>query len=150
MAAVSAAVLLVGSFTSWHYEFRDHIVQQMRIYALTSDPMAAHPLIDSDLSAPVSGVLYAEPTSSDAYLVANGLPALPPTEHYQVWLFKDDGAPISAGSLSVGANGDARALLQTPAPFDDYFAVALSGRTPDRQPRADVGDDARRRAAALT
>jgi hypothetical protein len=126
LAAVSAAVLLVGSFTSWNYEFRAQVAQQMRIYALTSDPAAAHPLVDSDLSAPVSGVLYAEPTSTDAYLIANGLPALPPTQHYQVWLFTDDGKPIKAGSLTVGVEGEARALLETPAPFGDYFAVALS------------------------
>jgi anti-sigma-K factor RskA len=126
LAAVSAAVLLVGSFTSWNYEFRAQLAQQMRIYALTSDPAAAHPLVDSDLSAPVSGVLYAEPTSTDAYLIANGLPALPPTQHYQVWLFTDDGKPIKAGSLTVGVEGEARALLETPAPFGDYFAVALS------------------------
>ncbi|HEU0116639.1 MAG TPA: anti-sigma factor [Thermomicrobiales bacterium] len=142
LVAASAAVLLVGSFVSWNYEFRNQVSQQMRIYALTSDPSAAHPLNDSDLSAPVSGVLYAEPTSPDGYLVANGLPALPPTELYQVWLFTDGGKPISVGSLTVGADGDARAFLRTPAPFDDYFAVALSA-----EPR--IGSDAPTTAMTL-
>jgi hypothetical protein len=126
MIAASAAVMLVGSLAAWNYELRHGIDQQDRIYALVSNPAAAHPLQDSDLSAAVAGVVFAEPHGHEAYLVASGLPQLPTDQRYQVWLFTEQGTRVSAGLLSVGADGDARSLFETPSPFGDYIAVALT------------------------
>ncbi|HEU0116025.1 MAG TPA: anti-sigma factor [Thermomicrobiales bacterium] len=125
VVAASLAVMLIGSLAVWNFELRSGIDQHDRIYALVNNPAAAHPLQGTQLAAPVAGVVFAMPQGHDAYLVANGLPALPADERYQIWLFTDD-KPVSAGLLSVGPDGDAHVLFETPKPFGDYIAVALS------------------------
>jgi hypothetical protein len=129
--AASLAILLIGSLSVWNYELRSGIDQQDQIYALVSNPAAAHPLQETQLALPgaVAGVVFAEPQGHDAYLVANGLPPLPADKRYQIWLYTVDtpsNKPISGGLLTVGADGDARMLFETPKPFGDYIGVALT------------------------
>jgi anti-sigma-K factor RskA len=93
---------------------------------LVNDATTAYPLDDSDLPVSATGVLFAEPQGREVYLVANGLPALPDNQRYQVWLFTTDDHQQSAGLVTVGADGDLRALLETPAPFANYVGVALT------------------------
>jgi anti-sigma-K factor RskA len=88
--------------------------------------MSAYPLDDSDLPVSATGVLFAEPRGHKVYLVANGLPALPHDQRYQVWLFTTNDHRQSAGLVNVGADGELRALLETPDPFATYVGVALT------------------------
>jgi anti-sigma-K factor RskA len=110
----------------WSYEQRNGGLTEEHPYAMMSEQVTAYPLDDSDLSESAAGVVFAEPESREVYLVANGLPVLPQNQRYQVWLFTADDQQESAGLLTVGADGDLRAVLETPEPFADYVGVALT------------------------
>jgi len=101
-------------------------LQDSPFFTLVADSTTAYPLDDSDLPVSATGVIFAEPQRREVYLVANGLPALPRDQRYQVWLFTTDDQQLSAGLVTAGANGDVRAFLETPAPFANYVGVALT------------------------
>ena len=128
LVASTAAVFLVSGLAGWGYEQRNGnaVIQDVPISTLVSDSATAFPLDDSDLSVAATGVVFAEPQGREVYLVANGLPALPRDQRYQVWLFTTDDQQQSAGLVTVGDDGDLRALLETPAPFATYVGVALT------------------------
>src|SRR5215204_2514239 len=129
LAAASVAVLLVSGLAGgWGYEHLNGnaVIQDDPISTLVDDSATAYPLDDSDLPVSATGVVFAEPQGREVYLVANGLPALPQDERYQVWLFTTDDQQQSAGLVAVGADGDVRAFLETPAPFANYVGVALT------------------------
>ena len=126
--AASVAVLLVTGLVGWGYEQRtgSAVVPDGPISTMVDDAATAYPLDDSDLPVSATGVVFAEPQGREVYLVANGLPVLPRDQRYQVWLFTTDDHQQSAGLVTAGADGDLRALLQTPAPFANYVGVALT------------------------
>jgi anti-sigma-K factor RskA len=130
LVASAAAVVLVTGLAGWSYEQRNSSatmhLQDNPVSTLVNDSANAYPLDDSDLPVSATGVLFAEPQGREVYLVANGLPALPQNERYQVWLFTANDQQQSAGLVTVGARGDLRAFLETPAPFADYVGVALT------------------------
>lgn len=142
LVAASAAVLLVSGLVGWGYAQRTGYVvnEHGLVSALMDDSATAYPLDDSDLSVPATGVVFAEPQGHEVYLVANGLPGLPQDQRYQVWLFTTGDQLESAGLVTVGADGDLRALLQTPAPFTDYVGVALTAEpdTGSASPTSDL------------
>jgi len=142
LVAASAAVLLVSGLVGWGYVQRTGNVvdEDALVSALVDNSATAYPLDDSDLSVPATGVVFAEPQGHEVYLVANGLPGLPRDQRYQVWLFTAGDQLESAGLLTVGADGDLRALLQTPAPFTDYVGVALTAEpaTGSASPTSDL------------
>jgi anti-sigma-K factor RskA len=130
LVAAAAAVLLVTGLAGWGYEQRNSSanmpLHDNPMSTLADDSTTAYPLDDSDLPVSATGVLFAEPQGREVYLVANGLPALPRDQRYQVWLFTTDDQQLSAGLVAVGADGDLRALLETPAPFANYVGVGLT------------------------
>jgi anti-sigma-K factor RskA len=128
LVALSAAVLLISGLSGWRYEQRNDnaFVANDPISGLIDESASAYPLDDSDLPVSATGVIFAEPRGREVYLVANGLPALPHDQRYQVWLFTTNHQQQSAGLVDVGANGDLRALLETPDPFATYVGVALT------------------------
>jgi len=126
LVAASAAVFLVSGLMGWSYNQGNSIIEDDRISALVNEPAAAYPLDDSDLPVAAAGVVFAEPKGREVYLVANGLPVLSHDQRYQVWLFTTDNKQESAGLLTVGADGEIRALIQTPAPFANYVGVGLT------------------------
>ena len=128
LVAASAAVLLVGGLVGWGYEQRNGNagIGDDPTSALVDDSATAYPLDDSDLPVSATGVVFAEPQGREVYLVADGLPVLPRDQRYQVWLFTTDDQQLSAGLVTVEADGDVRALLETPAPFANYVGVALT------------------------
>jgi anti-sigma-K factor RskA len=131
LVAASAAVFLASGLLGLNYE-RQYVglpsiaFQDDRTEALLNDPAAAYPLDDSDLSSATTGVVFAQPTGRELYLIANGLPALPPDQRYQVWLFARGDRVVSLGTIAPGANGEVRALLEAPSPFDTYIALSLT------------------------
>lgn len=145
LAVASLLVFLVASlagigFTQRNMSLPGMASSDQRIQALISDPAAAFPLDDSDLATAATGVVFAEPNGRDVYLVANGLPPLPQDQHYQVWLFSTDDQTVSAGQVVLQADGEVRALLQTPDPFVDYVGVALTAepQTGSPDPTSDM------------
>ena len=142
VVAASAAILLVSGLVGWGYTQRNGttVNEDGLISALVDDSATAYPLDDSDLSVPVTGVVFAEPQGHEVYLVANGLPGLPHDQRYQVWLFTAGDELESAGLLTAGADGDLRVLLQTPAPFTNYVGMALTAEpdTGSSSPTSDL------------
>ena len=126
LVAAAAAIFLVSGLVRWGYEQRNVVNLDDPVAALVNDAANAYPLDDSELPVSATGVVFAEPQGREVYLVANGLPALPQNQRYQVWLFTTQDELESAGLLTVGADGDLRALLETPAPFAEYVGVALT------------------------
>ena len=63
--------------------------------------------------------------SGGALLAATGLPQLPPGRVYQVWLIPD-ATPISAGLLSVDAEGRAMATVTRPEGVAEAIPAALT------------------------
>lgn len=145
LAVASLLVFLVAGLAGVGFTQRNMAMPattsaDQRIQALISDPAAAFPLDDSDLATTATGVVFAEPNGRDVYLVANGLPPLPQDQHYQVWLFSTDDQTVSAGQVALQADGEVRALLQTPDPFIDYVGVALTAepQTGSPDPTSDM------------
>lgn len=97
-----------------------------RIAHLTDNPAFAHRLTDTESGSAAEGIIYVDPADDVAYVAATGLAALPEGRGYQVWLFTEGGQQVSAGFLSVDADGSAEALVTAPATFGSYVAVGLS------------------------
>jgi hypothetical protein len=126
LVVASVAIFVVSGLLVWSFEQRNTLIEDDRISALINNPATAYPLDDSDLPVAAAGVVFAEPTGREVYLVANGLPVLPHGQRYQVWLFTTDNTQESAGLLPVEADGEIRALLKTTGPFADYVGVGLT------------------------
>ncbi len=137
--AIAAAVLVMAlPIAGWVFGVKSQIEERDLIYALVTNPAAAHPLNHSDFQSDVSGVLYADPDDNLAYIAASGLPPIPADLRYQVWLMTPAEEMISAGFLDVSANGDGAALLTTPEPVGDYL-VAVVTPEPERGSPAPTG-----------
>ena len=108
------------------------------------DSATAYPLDDSDLSVSATGVVFAEPQGHEVYLVANGLPGCHAISAIRSGCSPRTTSCESAGLLTAGADGDLRALLQTPAPFTDYVGLALTAEPDIGKRRPDFGSGARR------
>jgi anti-sigma-K factor RskA len=140
LLAASLAILIVVSLGGWSLRQQAGSVTDARIDSLVDNPAFAYPLDDSDLPVSAAGVVFAEPSGRDMYLVANGLPILPENQRYQVWLFTTANTQESAGLLSVEDDGDLRALLETPDPFAEYVGVGITAepRTGSPIPTSDL------------
>jgi len=70
------------------------------------------------------GQLIANPASQSAVLVVTGLPPLEPDKTYQVWLIAD--APISAGLLTVDANGQGVLIITSTESIGSFKSLGIS------------------------
>jgi anti-sigma-K factor RskA len=70
------------------------------------------------------GQLIADPASQSAVLVVTGLPPLQPGRTYQVWLIA--GAPVSAGLLTVDANGQGVLIITTTESIGSFKSLGIS------------------------
>lgn len=129
--ALAAALALAVGLGAWNVRLQRGDADGDVVAAVVAGAAVAHPLTDSELVPPASGVLFADPESERALLVARDLPPLPSDRRYQVWLFTDAGERIGAGPIEVEADGRTTAPIEAPAPFAGYVAVALSA-----EPRA--------------
>jgi anti-sigma-K factor RskA len=118
-------VLAVG-FGAWNLALRRDSDENDVIARLLTNPEAAHPLTDSSLPAPASGVLYSVPNDDEAFLVALSLPQLPPDQRYQVWFIDQSGVPISGGLFLPDANGTAEVLLEAPSELETYSSIGIT------------------------
>lgn len=84
------------------------------------------------------GQLIADPASQSAVLVVTGLPPLEPGKTYQVWLIAN--APVSAGLLTVDANGQGVLIVTTTESIGSFQSLGISvepeGGSP--QPTGDI------------
>jgi anti-sigma-K factor RskA len=70
------------------------------------------------------GQLIADPASQSAVLVVTGLPPLEAGKTYQVWLIAD--APISAGFLTVDANGQGVLIVTSTESIGSFKSLGIS------------------------
>jgi anti-sigma-K factor RskA len=70
------------------------------------------------------GQLIADPNEQSAVLVISGLPPLEPGRTYQVWLIGD--APISAGFLTVDANGQSVLIVTSEETIGSFNSLGIS------------------------
>ncbi len=84
------------------------------------------------------GQLIANPASQSAVLVVTGLPPLEAGRTYQVWLIA--GAPVSAGLLTVDANGQGVLIITSTESIGSFKSLGISvepaGGSP--QPTGDI------------
>jgi anti-sigma-K factor RskA len=84
------------------------------------------------------GQLIADPASQSAVLVVTGLPPLEAGKTYQVWLIA--GAPVSAGLLTVDANGQGVLIVTSTESIGSFKSLGISvepaGGSP--QPTGDI------------
>lgn len=128
LAWAAAAIFLVAALAlgSWAYLMQQKLDNQERIAGLITGEATAYVLTDSGLDSGASGVMFVNPESDQALLVASGLETLPSDHRYQIWLFTDKGEHVSAGFLPIIESGLGQALIGAPAPLGEYVAVALS------------------------
>lgn len=92
----------------------------------------------TDVEPQAQGQLIADPGSQSAVLVVTGLPPLEAGQTYQVWLI--GGAPVSAGLLTVDANGQDVLIITTEEPVGSFQSLGISvepaGGSP--QPTGDI------------
>ena len=128
VAWATAALFLVAALAlgGWSYFLLQEREQQDRIAGLITGENTAHALTDSALDTDATGVIYVNPESNQALLVASGLPPLTSDRRYQIWFFTADGQHVSAGFFPVDASGVGQGLITAPEPLRAYHAVALS------------------------
>lgn len=92
----------------------------------------------TDMEPQAQGQLIANPTSQSAVLVVTGLPPLEAGKTYQVWLI--GGAPVSAGLLTVDANGQGVLIITSQESIGSFKSLGISvepeGGSP--QPTGDI------------
>jgi len=128
VAWVTAALFVVAilALGGWNYLLQQNLEDRDRIARLITGEDTAHALTDSGFDTGATGVMYVDPDSNQALLVASGLTPLPSDRGYQIWLFTEDGQQVSAGVFPIDASGFGQGLVTAPEPLREYHAVALS------------------------
>lgn len=120
-----AAVVIIA-LVGWNVLLQRQLGDDSHLEDLLADPGSAFALTDSEVPTSASATFYVDPTRDDGLLTAQGLPQLTAGQRYQVWLFTEDGQRVSGGSFVPDASGSAVTVIEAPASFDTYWAVAVS------------------------
>lgn len=120
-----AAIALVVAAVTWQQlnQARAEIAilrqQQQQIAEIVAQPVAVATLAGDSGSGAVIR------RADGATTVAAHLPQLPPDRVYQFWLIEGSSAPVSGGTFTVDAQGNALITLSpgAPVPSADTFAV---------------------------
>jgi anti-sigma-K factor RskA len=102
---------------------------EMRRVNLTTGILASADVVKVDLkgeapAAQALGRAFYSP-SRGVLFTANGLPALPASQVYQLWVVTKAGQPVSAGLLAPDAEGRALVLAEPTAESPAAFAVTV-------------------------
>jgi anti-sigma-K factor RskA len=74
----------------------------------------------------VTAVAFYDPQKTNALLVANGLPTLPPGKAYELWFLKGQGNPDPAGTFSADPSGNATHAASSTQTMAAYSGFAVS------------------------
>jgi hypothetical protein len=130
---VAAALALIIGLVGWNIELRRGLenADALTIADLKGDASVVHTLRDTQTTTGANAMLYSDPDSSAALLIANDLPPLAQGEEYQVWLITDDGQRERGGRFVSTPEGDAVMTFTAPQPFAAYIAIAVSAEPPN-------------------
>jgi anti-sigma-K factor RskA len=124
-AAAAAIILLVGL---WGFSL------QQRLNATQADlnippGYVAFPVQGEGPQPNASAVVFFNPETNQASLLANGLQPLPPGKVYELWLlppgFPDEN-PVAAGVFTVNESGQAQHKTDAPSKLRDYAGIAVT------------------------
>jgi anti-sigma-K factor RskA len=107
----------------------EQVQQQMQrqngqIAALTVAPLRI--ILEPGASAPPTAGAALFVSGNLGIISAFGLPALPETQNYQLWLIPAQGAAVSAGLLRMNREGLILNTVEIPAGAADFAAVGVS------------------------
>ena len=104
----------------------EQIVRQRdALYVLMSPTRQERPLAGGEAAPQARGMIYLDPARSQGMVIASDLPPLDPDKAYQVWL-RGKGSVVSAGLLRVDDRGTGYAVLDPPAPLDEFEGIGIS------------------------
>lgn len=79
----------------------------------------------TDAAPGAQGLLEASEGTGQVTLIVTGLPVLPPTHQYQLWLI-EDGSRTSGAVFSVSGDGSATVVVDSPQPLTGYGAFGVT------------------------
>jgi anti-sigma-K factor RskA len=125
-AAAAAAIILLVGLWGWSLQQRLNATQA----DLNIPPgYVAFPVQGEGPQPDASAVVFFNPETNQASLLANGLQPLPAGKVYELWLlppgFPDEN-PVAAGVFNVNERGQARHETNTPSRLRDYAGVAVT------------------------
>ena len=120
-----AAVVALAAMGVLNVALRQELDRPQLVAELLTDG-DAHPLTDSSLESPASGVVYVEPARSRALLIAHSLPPVTDDQRYQIWLFTAAGERLSGGTFAADDNGHGQIVFEAPRPLADFAALGVS------------------------
>lgn len=118
-SAVNAQALSLGQINNSVREIHAQLPQPRASEVVTIA------LSGTELEPDVRGQLIADPTSSSALLVIDGLSPLDAALTYQVWLI-DAGGPVSAGFLTVDQDGQGVLVINSSEAIGLFDALGVS------------------------
>jgi anti-sigma-K factor RskA len=89
----------------------------------------AFPVQGNDPQPDASAVVFFNPETNQASLLANGLQPLPAGKVYELWLLPPgfpDVNPVAAGVFSVDGSGKAQHKADAPSKLQEYAGVAVT------------------------
>lgn len=130
---VAAALALIVALAGWNIQLQRGAdnADAMTIADLQGEASVVHTLRDTQTDTGANAMLYSDPTSQTALLIANDLPPLAQDEEYQIWLITVDGEQQPSGRFVATPAGDAVVTLTALQPFSAYVAIAVSAEPPE-------------------
>ncbi len=131
VAAIS--IVLLGMTVGWNYRLQQQISSlraqlagQQQVVAVMRDVGVGIVTFGPQPAAPTArGSMVINPQGTEAYLVADGLPQLPPDKAYQLWLIKGQSRD-SGGLFRVDARGSATLLVRAPSRLSAYNGSGIT------------------------
>lgn len=103
---------------------QERLAQQQQVIELLRAPDTRLVTFQSQ-TTPGTLRLLLDPDGRSAYVIAAGLPPLPADRTYQLWLI-DGNAPVSAGLLTVDAQGTAIMRITSAQPLSRYRLAGVT------------------------
>ena len=132
LGLIAAVLALVFGLAGWNLRLQRDLDRREpeNIASIVGAGAVIHPLRDAEATTGSTGMLYSDPASETALLVASDLPPLAAGEEFQVWLFTADDQRERSGRFIVDAGGDAVVTFTAERPFADYVAIGVTAEPP--------------------
>lgn len=126
--AVSAAAVVLGVVAVDARRERDELRQVVAVIAAFDARTVSHPV-----SSGGTGTMVTSPSEGRMVFTARGLPPLPASRVYELWLMGPDGVR-PAGLLERTADGATVPVMATPLPGDDRLGLTVEPAGGSDQP----------------